>query len=442
MTTTELEIVGVLENESEEEAGELGIVLPSRGATVRKCDNRGMPPIEPIQALGSVTCTPQSAHNVTDPISALRKARVRALQMLDNTIGQLSTARKAVCELGEKPADRLSANARCWLRNGMGVNTDDIHVWTAGTFEPIRSVAEVIRRLVRVRNLIGSRGLRYSCTGVHCAGHPGRWAYMTDRDSAGNCLPGTPLMLIRLCRRFWIPGTLPDGTPVPANVHTEFQAQTVIHEASHLTHSTGDLRGQTIGVAECLAQFVAATNDSPLDPRFLRLCSGTEPCRQGPGGARVFHEHKPEVEWGDEYSGGPYKWPQWPTSRHFNPSLQTVPLSPSGPVKTYSPCQAVLDDLVKLTLATDELEKQLRQKPPNSKLIKSRSEVVVALSNEMVSKLKKHNYIRQHCSQEDLRHLAVAVTAASNRGLNSAARTSLRNLLDWTHVAGKRFPGI
>jgi hypothetical protein len=61
-------------------------------------------------------------------------------------------------------------------------------------------------------------------------------------------------------------------------VHAEFQAQTIIHEASHLTHCTEDKTGRTIGVAECLAQFVAATNGSPLDPRFTDRCSASNRC--------------------------------------------------------------------------------------------------------------------------------------------------------------------
>jgi len=57
------------------------------------------------------------------------------------------------------------------------------------------SVAEVIRRLMRVRNLIGSNELRYSCSSPQCV--PEFWAFVIDRDAAGNCLPGTPQMLIR-----------------------------------------------------------------------------------------------------------------------------------------------------------------------------------------------------------------------------------------------------
>src|SRR5262249_18978897 len=166
------------------------------------------------------------------------------------------------------------------------VHTDNIRVWTAHSFEPIRSVAEVIRRLIRVRNLIASSGLRYSCTSPDC--DPDDWAFVRARDQiTGECLPGTPLMLIRLCRNFWVPGRRPNGKPVPAEVHAEFQAQTIIHEASHLTHCNDKERGHTIAVPECLAQFVAAANGSWLDSDFVTNCIGTKPCRQPAGGVEV-----------------------------------------------------------------------------------------------------------------------------------------------------------
>jgi hypothetical protein len=196
--------------------------------------------------------------------------------MLDNTISELVNARRAVCA-GATPAWPLLGDITLeWLKNRLGVCIDDIRVWTAGTFEN-RSVAEVIRRLVRVRNLIGSNGLRYSCGSSRCK--PEFWAFTIVQDAAGNCLPGTPQMLIRLCENFWVPGVDTQNKPINPALHAEFQAQTIIHEASHLTHCNAPERvGHTIGVAECLAQFVAATNGSPLDDRFLKSCSTTTRC--------------------------------------------------------------------------------------------------------------------------------------------------------------------
>jgi hypothetical protein len=246
----------------------------------RACDNRRIPERTAVRALTAsrVACTQHNAFGVTDPVGVISRAVARALEMLDNTIGELVNARNAVCA-GAAPAWPLLGDVTLdWLRNRLGVCIDDIRVWTAGTFVN-RSVAEVIRRLVRVRNLIGSNGLRYSCSSPRC--EPGDWAFVIVRDAAGNCLPGTPQMLVRLCRSFWEPA--PGVAPA---VHAEFQAQTIIHEASHLTHCNApDRRGHTIGVAECLAQFVAATNGSPLDPIFATSCATTNRC----AGAAVQH---------------------------------------------------------------------------------------------------------------------------------------------------------
>ncbi len=265
------------------------------------CDNRRIPERGAVRALTArrVACTQHNASGETDPFGVVSKAVARAVEMLDNTIGELVSARNAVCA-GATPAWPLLGDITLeWLRNRLGVCIDDIRVWTAGTFVN-GSVAEVIRRLVRVRNLIGSNGLRYSCSSPRC--RPDFWAFVIVRDAAGNCLPGTPQMLIRLCRAFWVPAVRDDGTPVPPEVHAEFQAQTIIHEASHLTHCTEDLRGHTIGVAECLSQFVAATNGSPLDPNFATRCAVTNRCAPaggvglsggsgfgaaGPGSARI-----------------------------------------------------------------------------------------------------------------------------------------------------------
>src|SRR5262245_6388316 len=490
MAATEFELLAELEEEFEDDAAELELLTPG-GPNPRKCDDRGIPAREPRRAFGKVACTQSSAHGVADPIGVLKKARERALDMLDNTIDELVNARRAVCA-GATPAPPLLGDITiCWLKNGLGVNTDDIRVWTAGTFEPIRSVAEVIRRLVRVRNLIGSSGLRYSCTGALCAPNPAWWAYTTPYDAAGNCLPGTPLMLIRLCRPFWIAGTLTNGTPVRADVHAEFQAQTIIHEASHLTHCTGDLRGRTIGAAECLAQFVAATNGSWLDPRFVDLCVGTERCRaettvfqgesSGPGLARrsskamrlsgtIFrpqnairlkgrpavrraYETEPELE--DEYFDEPY---QWPTSRSFNPPpLQTIP---AGPPETFSPCQAIEDDFSRLVLAVDDLKSELRQTPPNPARVSNRADVVTALSRQIVAQLQKLSYVQRGCTRQDMNLFASSVNVMRGGGADAAtgswppassatvqgprrqARESLRHLLNWIRRAERNFPRI
>lgn len=243
--------------------------------TPRTCDNRRIPtmatvrPFTPNKVFG--TCARRGVFGVTDPASVISRAVARAVEMLDNTIGELVNARTAVCG-GATPAWPLLGDITAdWLRNRLGVCIDDIRVWTAGTLVN-KSVAEVIRRLMRVRNLIASNVITYVCHGPLCARDD--WAYvLIDRT----CRRTEPT-IVRLCRNFWVsaPGVDPKD-------HAEFQAQTIIHEASHLYHCTADVRGSTIGVAECLAQFVAATNGSPLDPNFATRCAVTNRCAPAAG---------------------------------------------------------------------------------------------------------------------------------------------------------------
>jgi hypothetical protein len=239
----------------------------------RACNNARIPTLDPIVPFtrGRIfgRCADTGVFGVADPTAVLTRAVARALEMLDNTIGELTNARARVCA-GDPPAWPIIGDITAhWLRNRLSVCIDDIGVWTAGTFVN-RSVAEVIRRLARVRNLIASNGMLYICNGREC--EPGDWAFVfVNRDCVG-----TNASAIRLCRAFWVP-----EPGVDAATHAEFQAQTIIHEASHLYHCTSDARGRTIGVAECLAQFVAETNGSPVDPDFAARCATTNACAGG-----------------------------------------------------------------------------------------------------------------------------------------------------------------
>jgi hypothetical protein len=239
------------------------------------CNNRGVPALDtitPFTTNRAGKCASSHPFSVTDTAGdIIKKAVARAIEMLDNTITELVNARNGVCA-GQPPAWPLLGDVTAdWLVNRLGVCIDDIRAWTAGAFVN-RSAAEVIRRLTRVRNLIASNGVTYVCNGPEC--RPDWWAYV---KTYANCV-GTPASIIRLCRNFWVvaPG-------VSAADHAEFQAQTIIHEASHLYHCTADARGSSIGVAECLAQFVAATNGSPIDPTFATSCAVTTRCAPATG---------------------------------------------------------------------------------------------------------------------------------------------------------------
>jgi hypothetical protein len=466
----DFEQLGDEEGDWEDEAWELELLSPT-SPTARQCDSRGIPARVARRPIGKIVCSKASAYGVDDPVGVIKRARERALDMLDTTIDQLLSVRKAVCAGAPPAPPLLSPLAFCWLKDGFSINVDDIRVWTAGTFEPFRSIAEVIRRLVRVRNELGSSGLRYSCTSPRCK--PRYWAFT-------RCLPRTPLMLIRLCRLFWVP----EGTD--QQTHAEFQAQTLIHETSHLTHCNDRESGRTIAVPECLTQFVAITNDSPLDPCFVDACAGTDECRKLLGGngrcdrdssGRVIKRtlFRPgnstrlrgqpaarrmaevEFESGSDSSGEADPLGQWPPSRHFGgPAPGSVPV---GPPQTFSPCSALLDERRRLSLAVDEVKGRMRERPSNARRVAEAADVLTAMCRQMVSILQDRWYIKQGCTKQDLHLFARSASAmrgpgndadvgnwppsaSAVQGPRKQARESLRHLVNWIRRAEQKYPGI
>ncbi|MGA7393492.1 MAG: hypothetical protein WBW78_12630 [Terrimicrobiaceae bacterium] len=207
---------------------------------------------------GKVECTTQE-----DAVKILRGVVKRAVEMLDRTIDELTAARESVCTTGTFPP-KLRPIMACWLKHRLSVCIDDITPWTGGPLQS-RSVAEVIRRLVRPRNLLANNRITYEC--VSSCKSPTTYAWV-DAAPGGVCLEN-PEERIRLCPRFWNPG------------HAKFREQDLIHEAVHLTHcAAAEDEGTriTIGSPECLAQFVASTNGKPLDPEFRLRCGFTTKC--------------------------------------------------------------------------------------------------------------------------------------------------------------------
>jgi hypothetical protein len=198
-----------------------------------------------------------------DAATILRGVVKRAVEMLDRTIAELVSARESVCKQGVFPP-KLRPLMACWLKYRLSVCIDDPAAWTGGTFQS-RTVAEVVRRLVRPRNLLASNQITYECR----ASCPDPSTYAAVNVTRGGVCIGTPEMRIRLCPPFW------------TAAHAKFREQTLIHEAVHLTHcaATEDEGTRvTIGSPECLTQFVASTNGKPLDPQFRLRCGFTTKC--------------------------------------------------------------------------------------------------------------------------------------------------------------------
>jgi hypothetical protein len=211
---------------------------------------------------GRVNCPTRA-----DAFRILRTTITRAVEMLDNTIGELVRAREAACRGEPLGWPNLGDVTACWLKYRLGVCIDDLSAWTKGAFrksltEPT-PVAEVVRRLVVPRNLLASNQITYECE-TTCVTN----AFVVVRNAAGDCIR-TPDRIIHLCPPFW------------SHAHAEFREQTIIHEAVHLAHCAPHgttTRATGIGWPECLAQFVVATNGKRLDPGQSRRCGFTKRC--------------------------------------------------------------------------------------------------------------------------------------------------------------------
>jgi len=231
-------------------------------------------------------------------VSEIRKAVKTAVGMLDKTITELTQAREAVCR-GE--AHGLQPVTACWLKYKLGVCIDKQETWTKpgvrkNQKEPI-SIAEVIRRLVRPRDELATNQIKYAC-GDYCAS-PSTWAKVNAADKDNKCF-ARPEETIFLCKPFWNKESEP------------YRAQTLIHEAVHLTHCAAKEDEGTrvsIGSPECLAQFVAAVSGQPLDPEFLSRCGFTNTCGARPAGtpprcgAKLGKSSTPP-DWGPKGPGG------------------------------------------------------------------------------------------------------------------------------------------
>jgi hypothetical protein len=197
------------------------------------------------------------AIGTTDPVGALEKIAQRAVTMLDSTISELKRVRARIQAGDPIGWPLLGDTFALSLRKRMRIDIDKRLVWTG---EGPGRVGLVIRWLSRIRNRIAGGELWYTCLASGC--DSGTWAFIQPPH----------FFRIHLCRAFWKP-----KQGVSAADHFEFQAQTLIHEVSHSYYNqtqASDRPGTGPGVSECISQFVAETNNSPIDKDFINRCGG------------------------------------------------------------------------------------------------------------------------------------------------------------------------
>lgn len=204
------------------------------------------------------------AIGTTDPVGALEKISQRAVKMLDSTINELTKVRTAINAGKPIGWPLMSDTFALSLAKRMRINVNDKSSWTG---EGPGKVGLVIRWLSNVRKIIAGGHIWYTCLSSECS--TGDWAWVYNSKHPENIRLKRNFFRIHLCHRFWKP-----KAGVSVADHFEFQAQTIIHEASHIYYHTSDDPGRGAGVAECMAQFIAETNNGPLDKDFIKRCGG------------------------------------------------------------------------------------------------------------------------------------------------------------------------
>jgi V8-like Glu-specific endopeptidase len=228
------------------------------------CNDAGLP--QPKPGVSGVSAAKVQCPTHTDAHTILNSAVTNAVHMLDNTIAELTNARRGACQGKPLGWPLLNDITACWLQYKLGVCIEDRALWIAGTFES-GSVAEVIRRLVRPRDLLAGNEILYVCKSECKREDVVAWSPAVDKD--GKCIAGTPKRTINLCPPFW------------STMQASFREQWIIHEAAHLTHCDehGDPPfGVSIGEPYCLAEFVVATNGKPVNPGITKNCGYTPRC--------------------------------------------------------------------------------------------------------------------------------------------------------------------
>ena len=81
-----------------------------------------------------VSCNPPNAAIAAitgpDPVGVITRANVRSIEMLDNAINQLQTARNSVRRGATPTAPTVSDVIRQALNNNFGMNAGDRNLWT------------------------------------------------------------------------------------------------------------------------------------------------------------------------------------------------------------------------------------------------------------------------------------------------------------------------
>jgi hypothetical protein len=186
-----------------------------------------------------------------DPVNVIRAASERAIRFLDDTIGELSRTQERIRQ-GEPAAwPTISDTVARSLRERFGLNPEDHEVWTTAgnlTSGGSGTITLLLTRLRRVREILVSGWIRFTCISADCGLDDWAFAYVGKYR-------------VYLCRLFWENGASVDD-----------QALTILHEAFHIYFGATD-SGRTLWNAHCIEQFVADFNEVTIQADFSASCT-------------------------------------------------------------------------------------------------------------------------------------------------------------------------
>ncbi|MCP4119908.1 MAG: DUF4157 domain-containing protein [Desulfobacteraceae bacterium] len=157
-----------------------------------------------------------------NPLDTIRAADRRAIELLDDIIEELQSARRQIRRGQPIDSTTLSDCVGAQLRAQFNLNPEDRTIWTS---HDARSVHTLIRRFQLTRRMLNRGFLRYVCLGpanlttANCPGYSGPCC------GAGVWACACPTTArIYLCQRWW------NG----ADTSPDMRALTLIHETFHI----------------------------------------------------------------------------------------------------------------------------------------------------------------------------------------------------------------
>jgi hypothetical protein len=184
-----------------------------------------------------------------DPVGTIRRANVRAIEMLDTAITQLRSTRQRIVAGAAVGFPTIADALGQALQNRFRLDPNNRAIWTS---TGARSVHILIRRMLGSRQILADGWMRYTCLGPatvtlgKCSTTPGNAC--TARTRAVSCGGHSRIVL---CAPWW--------TDAQGINKLDAQGRTLLHECFHIYFGFIGDSGRFAN-AHCYDQFVFDLN--------------------------------------------------------------------------------------------------------------------------------------------------------------------------------------